>query len=562
MDQMTIKRTSSKARIPQQECHGKECATGARNNYYLGKHLTADSYRTEQRYSIDRRRLINRAVHGWGVVYGFALSTEDPGGHAGELLIGKGLAFDKMGRELIQAHSTWLSLDNLLMLDENDKLVCRDGSLNDRFEDDKCGDDCWLLSAHYAEKSLDHRTVSDPCRCDRDEWDRICETVVYSLKRVDCGECCHPWACELKCCCPPDTSCCAPHKEELRAIDAEIANFTERYERETARLEEVDAKQAGPEIKRLEAELERLIEQRNEMQVQRHARGGCTCICEDVTKPKVEADSEGMTDVDDCTHADLDNGIALACLQIEKDDCGKWRIESVPDACGPRQLVKRNELLFDLINGCDVTTIEETGWAKWHRRSIPPVPFDEFAKAFGWKQGLKSTEVPTRDFWVKFSRPVLAHTLGPDVFAIAVMTDHGDDFWRRYVRVPVLAVYAERDSNDPQDTVRKATLAVSHDWLEDAMRDKDHMFARGDTRVEIEVRGDLVLDCLGQQVDGNSRGRSPYPSGNGSPGGTYLSTFTVARRVVREKPEPTPKKPDVSQQPYEPPANPSEIRIR
>ena len=36
-------------------------------------------------------------------------------------------------------------------------------------------------------------------------------------------------------------------------------------------------------------------------------------------------------------------------------------------ACGPRRLVKRNDLLFDLIRGCDLTRISAIGWRDWHR---------------------------------------------------------------------------------------------------------------------------------------------------------------------------------------------------
>ena len=47
--------------------------------------------------------------------------------------------------------------------------------------------------------------------------------------------------------------------------------------------------------------------------------------------------------------------------------------------------------------------------------------------------------------------------------------------------------------------------------------------------VEIEIRGDLILDCSGQPVDANSIGLQAAPTGNGTPGGTYFSTFKVMR---------------------------------
>ena len=370
MSQMIVKRPSSRARIPQHECHGKDCASGERNKYYLGKHLTPDSYQIEQDHTIGRRRLINRTVHGWGVVSGFELSTKDPGGHAGEILIGEGFALDALGRELIQVHQVWLSLNNLLLLNDKGQAIRMDGCLDQRFTDDKCSGDCWMLTAHYAERTTGLKRISDPCRCDREEWDRTCETVVYALKRVECSECCKPWECGLKCCCPPDAGCCSGDKGSVEAINQKIREFTEKYEREIARLEREGSKNSGQQIKRFEEELALLVEQRNKITSKRHARGGCACLCEHLTGLNPSADCARLTDVDDCTHADLGNGIALACLDLKQDDCGKWVIATIADACGPRRLVKRNDLLFDLINGCDVTTIKETGWARWHRRSV------------------------------------------------------------------------------------------------------------------------------------------------------------------------------------------------
>ena len=539
MVEQTMQRTTSRARTIRHDCHG-ECPSGSRNNYYLGKHLTPDSYSSEQSYSIARRRLINRAVLGWGVVYGYALSDARKHGHGGQLGIGEGFALDRFGRELIQAHETTVSIDNLLILD-GETLLRADRDLNERFKTLKCGDDeCWMLSVHYAEKDLGRITIKDPCHCDREEWDRTCETVVYSLKRVDCKKCCEPFKCELHCCCP-DSPCCGPSTTDLDEYDDRIRKVAEEYERELAQLEQQDQKKGSGRIKDIERRLAEEVEKRNALEAKSRPRGGCSCLCEHLSKPKADGQCTRLMDVDDCTRADLGNGVQLACVKLEKDECGNWSIGEIIDACGPRRLVKRTDDLFDLINGCDVTRIDQTGWARWHRRSVPAVPFSAFVDALGWKGESDDPVYLTRDFWVHFSRPVQTSTLKPDVFAMAVMSDHGDDFWRTYRRVPIVAVKPERDGDDPPGFASKATILIATNWLSDAIRDDDHMFARGATRVEIEVRGDLIIDCLGQQVDANARGRVPVPSGNGSPGGTYLSTFSVSRRVVRQRRAPPPK---------------------
>src|SRR5207248_2404226 len=88
-------------------CTDTKCETGLRNYYFDGKRLTTDSFRVEQRYALERRWLLNRAIHGWGVVYGYAVSAgpasqSHKNAVAQALKIGPGLALDKCGRELLQ----------------------------------------------------------------------------------------------------------------------------------------------------------------------------------------------------------------------------------------------------------------------------------------------------------------------------------------------------------------------------------------------------------------------------------------------------------------------------
>ena len=56
--------------------------------------------------------------------------------------------------------------------------------------------------------------------------------------------------------------------------------------------------------------------------------------------------------------------------------------------------------------------------------------------------------------------------------------------------------------------------------------------------VEIEIRGDFIVDCNGQTVDANAIGLSPAPTGNGTPGGTFFSTFRVHHHAIRVRDRP------------------------
>ena len=70
-----------------------------RNNYFDGELLSAKDFQDEQDYLIEKRRLHNRFLHGYGVVTGLEVSISDD--HPGTLEVGSGFAFDAQGNEVI-----------------------------------------------------------------------------------------------------------------------------------------------------------------------------------------------------------------------------------------------------------------------------------------------------------------------------------------------------------------------------------------------------------------------------------------------------------------------------
>jgi hypothetical protein len=228
---------------------------------------------------------------------------------------------------------------------------------------------------------------------------------------------------------------------------------------------------------------------------------------------------------------DLTHGVPIACLHIVPDDCGGWTFGDEVDVCGPRRLVKRNDLLFDLLRGCDLTRIADIGWRNRHRETAS-IGFDEFAKMMA-PEGKDQAEYPLRDFWVRFSRPVRQSTLLPDAVAMNVLSVDTEGGWWNVLRVPVVRLdtsLAPPQPGDPAGTVRGARIVVDGAWFEDGFYGRNSVFYAGDTSVEIEVRGDFILDCNGQPVDANAVGLLPAPTGNGTPGGSFLSSIRVGRR--------------------------------
>jgi hypothetical protein len=518
MDKPDSVKTASRTRGTSVECCTEpRCESGLKNHYFEGKRLTPDMFRIEQRYLVERRRLLNRAIHGWGVVYGYPIViAEDKYPQRGMstrvVRIGPGVALDECGRELVQPGPERLALGQVIVLDEKNRSTDPDRAFAAAAQQArKQGNDgpaiCWLLSVHYAEQDVDPVRVPDPCECDGNEWDRICETIRFTLRRVPCDDCCAEAECALQCSCATGR-CCDHDDDDDHVRDAQ---------RDPAHQQDQQD--------------DRHYSHRHPGKP--HRRGGCRCICDHLTdlNPGEECRG-GLCEIEEpCgrVRVDLTHGVPLACVTIARDDCDEWTFDDDIDACGPRRLVKRNDLLFDLVRGCDLTRIIDIGWKDWHRLETPPVPFDDFRYAMGG-EGEDEEEYVTNKFWVTFSAPVRTNTLLPDCFAITVMSVDTEGGWWQPMRVPVVRLESTQDPADPPNHVRKATLVVDGSWLEDGCAGRHSVFLAGDTWVEIEIRGDLIVDCNGQPVDANASGLSLPPTGNGSPGGTFLSSFRVAQR--------------------------------
>lgn len=68
-----------------------------RNRYFYGKLLTVRDFEVEQRYHCTKRELLNRLVHGAGVVCGLGVTASDES----TLMVESGMALDYQGREIV-----------------------------------------------------------------------------------------------------------------------------------------------------------------------------------------------------------------------------------------------------------------------------------------------------------------------------------------------------------------------------------------------------------------------------------------------------------------------------
>jgi hypothetical protein len=79
-----------------------------RPHYFAGKLLTAAEFELEQRYHIEKRWLLNRMLHGAGVVSGLkAVASEQ-----GKVTVEPGFALDSYGREILVSEPQCLAIQD------------------------------------------------------------------------------------------------------------------------------------------------------------------------------------------------------------------------------------------------------------------------------------------------------------------------------------------------------------------------------------------------------------------------------------------------------------------
>jgi hypothetical protein len=424
--------------------------------------MKAPEFEMEQRYGIERRRMLNRAIAGWGVVRGLAIrgahEHESPHREHRQFCVTRGLALDHRGREILLAENAILGPANTFVVGPN----CELRSV-DRLEQ---GD--YVLAIHYAERLLGDASLPDDCCDTYIEKNYVCETALFSLRREECP--CGERECPESCRCHQHRCLCGK-----RARNSCLCEWT--------------ARAGKPD----------------------HPKKSCRWREYEVW---------------------VEDGVDIACLHISKraEDCRPPE-GCIQDDCGPRRIVKSNDLLYNLIRGCDLTRIACLSWGEWHR-SETEVQWEEFVRKL--KGEREHHDVFRTGLTVHFTGPVRADTVRPDCFTLQI-SNADREGWLHTRCVEITRVLTPHHHDDPQGSTREATLCVRPEWIED-LTCNGSRYRRHGAIVQIEVRGDFILDCHHQPVDANARGFALHrrdgegePSGNGTPGGVLTSVFKVAR---------------------------------
>ncbi|MBI3230151.1 MAG: hypothetical protein HYZ45_08260 [Burkholderiales bacterium] len=533
-----------------------QAASGKRNRWFKDKFVTASDFSLEQRYMIERRRMLTRAVAGWGMVYGMDLSLHSDS-TGPRLDLTPGLALDRHGRELFLPHGVSFTARELILLGE---LHVRAQKIRESGCQAKEGQKeeyrgIALLSAHYGERELDMVRSNRSCECGDNEYNHVQEVVQLSLAPLNPGEGL-PWG--IDGC--GDCGCHPPYG--------------------TLGVPGYKVQQTAP-----------------------HDRGPHDCLAACLANHFIAREGAALCDVNGIATA-LHDPVPLAVVALRINHCGHAEIDRIIDANHPRKLVKNNELLFDLVRGCDLTRVAKISWAAWHRQPYP-VPLHKFIDMFTrWSTFANATgdvkaepkseadaqtkaeleakadaaakeaalakeqaprqvdgdasekgnpplsdAAPQRQaftewgapldtgFEFEFTGPVQIATLTPETVQIIVYVPDERSGWLQPWLVPINGLRPQPPHKcDPPGTTRGAVVQVSSPWVYDELNNRNTLLRWQTSRVEIHIRGDLILDARGQAVDAEALGMRPTPSGNGSPGGTFMSVFSIAPEGKGEEP--------------------------
>jgi hypothetical protein len=481
--------------------------------------MKASDHQIEQLYGIERRRIINRSVIGVGVVNGFAMSP-------GRSDVEPGFALDAHGREVVLAQKTTLGPVNLFLL-AKDAAGCRTLPI-EKAEPGRH----YVLSIHYAERRFGDAELGG-CGCETPEKNYVCETAVFSLKEI-CEPChCGEGPCDWRCDCSTTDSCGARVPPQPRrppplverppgpapepALDVRLS-----IEEGLRHLHEVG--ELPPP-----GSFEREPPEQVVAPSSRGGRGPHACVCQRLMGLAVDCSRPTLCEWNG-HWIDPGDGIELACVRIGRDEdpCRPVNVEVV-DPCGPRHFVKSNDLLYDFIRGCDLTHISWVSWHAWHRRR-QPMPWPLFAGLFHWNQ---HDQHDPKNGWtafaVRFSAPVVIDTIRYDSISMRAVTVEQATDWRLIRRIPITRLDFTPHGSGPflAGTTDQVRVHVSTDWIADEIAGRSTWLTYDGFEVEFELDGFGVLDCHGQPVDADAIGLEAAPTGNGTPGGMYRSTFRV-----------------------------------
>ena len=480
-----------------------------RNNYYYGKLMTVRDYFAEQCYFNEKRWLINRMVHGWGVVCGLDVKRipEDPDDHNKEysdkkVKITEGLAIDCCGREILVCEDQYIDLEpekvecdqKKVKKEELKKLVicleyneCKSESINIKPEG------CDQKEKYEYNRIRDSFKIRVRCKEDVDNektYGKLCPLDNRIWPWFDWNE--------------------VPGKDELKFKEYLIHKYNVYWIKSANIEKEEDKIIYTHDNNSLSLEI-------NEEKSKAVLKINEVWIDEFIVKSEYQKLNVYKNQT---VHSYLCKELKEGCHECPGHPCLILaEVTIVPssdyenlrhlkiDICSRRKLVYSNPLLYDLIN-CyhgDLPHITSINWP--HGGDIN---WSDFTELIRRNEDNPDDEGP--GLQVGFDREVTGMDVRTFLFIVKYREDREGGFSEdRYI--PGNVNYNE--------DIKKWVFKVDLDWYYDL---KISALQEG-AGFKIVLRGDHILDKeTNKALDGNFIG-GRLPSGNGTQGGDFVSWF-------------------------------------
>ena len=138
----------------------KDCEynNSKRARYFHGMLMTDRDFTEEQTYHIEKRKLLNRMLHGSGVVCGLIIECKDENCPSSEIVIKPGLALDCNGNEIYVQEPYELEVEQIIKSDilkgRNSNVKCPD--------EEVAAEKKWYVIVRYREVSTNQVAVYAP----------------------------------------------------------------------------------------------------------------------------------------------------------------------------------------------------------------------------------------------------------------------------------------------------------------------------------------------------------------------------------------------------------------
>lgn len=453
------------------KCGVCEIAHFERNNYFYGKLMTARDFKDEQCYFNEKRWLINRMIHGWGVVCGLDVRFESSKDDCKyeciiessscekekqyDIVIEKGLAIDCCGHEILVCDDQTISLADV-------EPPCSPAA-----EHSRQGRQKFVICLEYDECKTETVTLA-PSMCSQSEktnYNRIRDSFKIRLR----------------------------HSSDVRihGYQREFCQLSDRHRTWQDQIEKEHQDDNEPDCEQYETLHQYLCEKLREG-CPDCITGGCLFLAEITVTPlngeAGEFSQEGKQKE-----------------QQKKPQNPKIKIRI--DPCSRRRLVYNNKMLFDLIH-ChhdDLSHIVDISWKNYHGKE--GVYWNEFVN-----------EIILKGFVVAFDREMIPQTINRHTFVVAFK-------FKDRVSGTIVRKFIPAGEIEPSGNYCRYSFSVDKDWIDEEIdASKSELFDGID--VEIILRSSLIHDKNGKALDGdfiNSR----LPTGNGVQGGDFVSWFSV-----------------------------------